>query len=260
MKKLKCLGVAAMATLLLTSCLEGGENSFSNPFYGVLSYDYKVSKTLFYINDYEAFYVPTLESDPNFMGDNVPVFAILNVNRDSPENADYASKGYYTATVDPNSYGKLDKYPIYPVLTDTTKTLDDEILLTSVAQQGYSKIKDQLFLGLNHSTYVKDQKNTFELSYDRTKEPEVIDGKRVYDFFIRVVKTEDGKGATLQNPSETIVFNGSNQFDLLVSTEQAASSETLNLRINYAKSFNSDSTKIATWGSEIIKLAIPKKE
>lgn len=262
MKKLKCLGVVAMATLLLTSCLEGGENSASGTVFGVLSYEYKTGKNLLYDSDVSVpFYVAALANDPNFMGGNEAVVADLNISWDSAENADYTSKGYITATLNSaNGYTKLDKYPIYPVLTDTSKTLSKEILLTSVATQGYKKVKDHLFLSLNHSTIVNDQKNTLELSYDRTKEPEVVNGKRVYDFFVRVVKTEDGKGATMQNPSQTVVFDGSNQLDLLVSAEKAQSAESLNLRLHFAKSFNSDSTKVTTWGSEIINLPIIKEE
>lgn len=258
MKNLKFLGVVAMATVLLTSCLDGGKNEADFTAYGVLSYDSKFGKNMFFIADEVPYYVAALANDPNFMGDGECLVANLHVDRDSPEYADATSKGYYVATT-PSGYSKLDKYSIIPSLTDTVKPLDKELTLKDVAQSGYSKIKNFLFLSLTYPTVVNDQKNRFDLSYNYSQEPVVVDGKRVYDFFIRVVKTEDGKGATLQNATQVVTFDGRNEFSRLLNIEKASNAESLNLRLNYVKEFDKDTTRITSWGTEIIKFAIPKE-
>ena len=258
MKKLKFLGAVAMATVLLTSCLDGGKNEQDFTAHGVLSYESKFSKNMFFTADEVAYYVPALANDPNFMGDGECLVANLNLNFDSEENANASSKGYYTATA-PNGYSKLDKYSIIPSLTDTIKPLDNELTLRDVAQSGYSKIKNFLFLSVTYPTVVNDQKNRFDLSYNYSQEPVVVEGKRVYDFFIRVVKTEDGKGATLQNATQVVTFDGRNEFSRLLNIEKASNAESLNLRLNYVKEFDKDTTRITSWGTEIIKFAIPKE-
>jgi len=259
MKKLKFLGAVAMATVLLTSCLDGGKNEQNFPAYGVLSYESKFSKNMFFTADEVAYNVPTLANDPNFIGDSECLFIpSLYINLDGQENANAASNGYYTATA-PSGYTKLDKYSIIPSLTDTIKPLDNELVLKDVAQGGYNKIKNFLFLSLTYPTVVNDQKNRFELSYNYNQEPVVVDSKRVYDFFIRVVKIEDGKGATLQNATQVVAFDGRNEFSRLLNIEKASNAESLNLRLNYVKEFDKDTTRITSWGTEIIKFAIPKE-
>ena len=62
MKKLKFLGVMAMAALLFTSCLDGGNNEQSGAAIGVVDFSMEAMKNLAYVNDYTALYSPQFES------------------------------------------------------------------------------------------------------------------------------------------------------------------------------------------------------
>ena len=100
--------------------------------------------------------------------------------------------------------------------------------------------------------------NEYQLQYDYNQEPQTVDGKRVYDFFLRVVKTSDGKGIVGTTPFY-YTFNTRGYFKTLQSKETAAGNETLSIRFNYIKEFNKDTTA-ATWGkSQIITIQIPKE-
>lgn len=258
MKKLKCLGVVAMATVLLTSCLEGGENSASGGFFGILSYESSVAKNLFFVSDQDyGYYIPALANDPNFMGDNEAVYAYITVNRDSPENADIQSKGYYTATVDPG-YVKFDKYPVSSVLTDTTKALTNELTLSEAVP--YNIVKNFFIMACVVPKVVNGQKNSYELSYNGAEGPKEVNGNRVYDFYVRMVKIEDGKGATSQNAQDYVYFNSQSMLKNLMNVEKMEGAENFNFRLNYAKTFNEDTTKVTAWGqSSLIRIALPKE-
>lgn len=259
MKKLKSLIAVAMTAVVLTSCLDGGDNKSDFQDYGVISYDSKFNQYMFFTSDEVAYYVPTIANDPNFIGGDECVFAYLHLNFDGPENADATTKGYYTATTSANEYSKLDKYRIASVVTDTVKPLDNELTLRDVAQGGYKKVKDFMFMSLSYQSIVRDQKNLFDLSYDYSKEPVEVNGKRVYDFFLRVTKKEAGTGATIQNANQIVVFDGRSILSQLLRVEKNANAESLNIRINYVKEFDKDTTKITSWGSETIKFDIPKE-
>jgi len=129
--------------------------------------------------------------------------------------------------------------------------------LLYATQYSYT-VKNFLFIGSSHEKVATDQDNTYYLQYDPSQEPQTVDGKRVYDFFLRVVKNSDGKGITGTNPFN-YAFNTYGSLKSLESKETAAGNETLNIRINYIKEFNKDSTA-ATWGkSQVYQTAIYKE-
>ena len=115
-----------------------------------------------------------------------------------------------------------------------------------------------MFLGSSHEKVAADQDNQYILQYNPSQEPQTVDGKRVYDFFLRVVKNADGKGV-VGNNAFYYAFKTNGYFKTLQSRETAAGNETLNIRINYIKEFNKNTTA-ATWGkSQVYQTQILKE-
>ena len=245
MKKLKFLSAVAMATVLLTSCLDGGKNEQSGVSYGVVGFS---TDAMGYVA-YTADEVPVYASGFNNLKDDECVFFAVNINYDDPANN--SGKKYLTATVSQysrlNNTGRVE--PVDTAKTSPTSIKQGEITAVDagiVTTGAYSAtIKDFLFLGSSHEKSANDQTNEYFLQIDPSQEPQVVDGKNIYDFFLRVVKKEDGK-----NTIGTSVFNyairAGNYISSLEAKEKSKGSETFNFRINYIKEFNKDTTE-ATW-------------
>lgn len=76
--------------------------------------------------------------------------------------------------------------------------------------------------------------------------------------FLRVEKESSGKGITGFNPSN-YAFGTRGELKSFELRETAAGNETLNIRINYIKEFNKDTTA-ATWGkSQVYQTQILKE-
>ena len=258
MKKLKFLSAVALATVLLTSCLDGGNNEQSGYTYGVIDFSMDAMGNVAYTADNVPVYASTFS---NLTTDEC-VYFTYTINYDDPANN--AGKKYLTATVP--QYARLDNNGrVEPV--DTAKTSPTAIKkgeLTTVdagivAGGAYSAtIKDYLFLGSSHEKSANDQTNEYFLQIDPSQEPQVVDGKNVYDFFLRVVKKTDGK-----NTIWTSVFNyairAGNYISSLEAKEKSKGSDTFNFRINYIKEFNKDTTE-ATWAkSKVLSYMINKE-
>lgn len=257
MKKLKFLSAVALATVLLTSCLDGGNNEQSGYTYGVIGFSLDAMGNVAYTGDNVPVYASTFSE----LTDNECVYFGYTINYDDPANS---GKKYLTATVPQyirlNNTGRVEA-------VDTAKTSPTSIKkgeLTTVdagivAGGAYSAtIKDFLFLGSSHEKSANDQTNEYFLQIDPSQEPQVVDGKNVYDFFLRVVKKADGK-----NTIGTSVFNYAIRADSYISSleakEKSKGSETFNFRINYIKEFNKDTTE-ATWAkSKVLSYMINKE-
>ena len=53
----------------------------------------------------------------------------------------------------------------------------------------------------------KDQKNSYTLYWDRSKEPTMVDNVPTYDLFLRVAKVADGTGSAASSIGEVRAFN-----------------------------------------------------
>ena len=250
MKKLKSLGAVAVATVLLTSCLDGSNESSLNGF-GVIDYSDDF-KTVAYIDDYNSVYSPVFKDYKQ--GDCI--FFTSTYSRDDPAND--GSKKYLTVT-NAVASNPLDEGEFVTHI-DTANIIPGEItaLDAGIVSQYSLSIHNYLFMGSSHEKVASDQTNEYRLECDYNQEPQTVDGKRVYDFFLRVVKKDAGKGVAGTN-SFNYVFNTGSYFKTLQSRETAAGNETLNIRFNYIKEFNKDTT-LATWGkSQIYQTQILKE-
>ena len=254
MKKLKSLGVVAAATILLTSCLDGNNERSLNGF-GVIYYsdDFRM---VAYIDDYTPVYSPVFK---DLQKDDC-IFFTSTYSSDDPANN--GTNKYLTVT-NAAVLNKLEKGRFVPQV-DTTNIMPGEIAAMDAGVLNYSYTQysftnhNFLFVGSSHEKVASDQSNEYILQYDYNQEPQTVDGKRVYDFFLHVVKKADGKGVPGTNPFN-YVFDTQGYFKTLQSRETAAGNETLNIRFNYIKEFNKDSTA-ATWGkSQVYQTAIYKE-
>lgn len=253
MKKLKFLGVMAMAALLFTSCLDSNNEQSLNGI-GVIDFSMDAMGNVAYIDDYTPVYSPAFKD----LQTNDCIYFTSTYSSDDPANS--GTKKYLTVS---NAVvaNKLDKGD-FRSYVDTANIKPGEIAaleagLLWMTQYSYT-LKNFIFVGSSHEKVATDQNNTYFLEYDYNQEPQEVDGKRVYDLFLRVVKNADGKGVVGTN-AFNYAFNTNGFFKTLEAKETAAGKETLNLRINYIKEFNADSTA-ATWAkSQIYSTQILKE-
>lgn len=244
MKKLKSFGVAAMAALLLTSCLDGKNESPVEGF-GVADFSIDAMGKVVYVNDALPVYSPQFK-DLN-EGDCV-YFRSTYRGEDND-----GSKKYWVVT---NAvYSVLDSKGYLNSSLDTANIKTNEMVAIDAGISSYV-IKNYIFLYSGHEKTPADQKNSYTLEYN--PEPIVVDGKRVYDFFLRVVKTSDGTGTSGSNLFNYAINTGG-QFKHIESKELSEGNEQLNIRLNYLKSYDEE-TKVATWGkSQIYSVALQKE-
>lgn len=245
MKKLKSLIAVAGATVLLTSCLDGGNNEQTGVAVGVIDLSTDIFRNVAYTTDYMSVFSPSFES----LSSNDCIIFAYTINYDDPANN--GSNKYLTATV--SAYEKLEKGNAISVI-DTTDasikkgemtTLGIDLRSSDPTGTGYGTIKNYLFMASSHPNSSTDQSNEYILQYDNNQIPQTVDGKRVYDLFLRVVKRNDGKN-TVGNASFTYTFEAGRAIEYLKSREKSEGNEQLYLRFNYIKEFNKDTTS-ATW-------------
>lgn len=241
MKTLKLGGLGA-ALLLLTSCLDGGNSVTENVVYGVVELSSKTMTNMVCVdNAGTLFYNPEIAKDVSIEPGDCCMLA-YTLDQGSAENQTAATKGYYTVLK--RAYQEIDKWSLAFNLTDTAKILENEQTLAGI-DGSFAYIKGRMFLPTVHKGFLTGQKNKFELSYDRSAEPEKIEGNRVYNFYLRTVKVTDGKSpsqdGSLVNAYELQRFASS-----VTSIEKAAGGKNIFIRFNYIKEFNKDTTA-ATW-------------
>lgn len=248
MKKLKFLGMAAAAAgmVLLTSCMDG-KNEQSGSGIGVVDTSTKVFKRLVYVGDsFYPLYISNIANDLEIKDGDCIYFG-YSINGDQPENANSAVNGYMVAAL--NGVSLIENgNSTQSMLQDTTKTMEKELLLTSAELSSPIKTEqfEKMVVGSMFKEMLTDQKNEYFLSWNQT--PEVIESERVYTFFLRCVKKENGKAPTLNNKGELRAFDVRSFMSMAKSQEKAADKKMINVRIAYASKFNSDSTKVAEWG------------
>lgn len=249
MKKLKFLGAVAMATVLLTSCLDGGSNEKSYEAYAVVKMSTKSFKMLAYENDY---YPPIYHPSLDALDENQCIRAWKKINGDDPANQ--SGNEYYTASE--MQFIKIPTGNAYSAVEDTTVIKDNEMTILDVAG-GY--FKGMLFLVTSHPNASSDQTNEITLSYDRNQEVEEVNGERVYNLYVRAVKKADGKTNT-GNVAFENAYPMSSFFSYASGQEKNNKKEHVYYRFNYIKEFNKDSTE-ATWAtSKVLDYPIPAEK
>jgi hypothetical protein len=264
MKKLFLGSLLAVCTLLMTSCLDGGNSQESGIGYGVIGYSEKNFKPILKTGGIPVYSVEVANSV--LKGDlddgDCCIFA-YTLDRDIPENLSeaVAANGYYTITV--TQHAIVPQGNISVSLIDTATVLPDEALVFGIDTRNSVFVEDKdvkkIFLATIHENYSDKQKHTFNMSYAMDQEPELVNGENVYNLFLRVVKTEDDKSITstqqLLNAFDMMRFIENFQYK-----EAADNKKVLKFRIKYADSFNKDSTRIEWKASDVLTYTFPIEE
>lgn len=250
MKKLKFLGAVAMATVLLTSCLKGGNNESAYEARAVVKMSTKSFKYLAYESDYS---VPIYHPDLDNLTEGQCIYAWKRIDGDDPINQ--SATEYYTASE--FKYIKVETGRVSPVLDDTTTIKDKEMTVTDVAAAAY--IKGMLFVQSSHPNASSDQTNSISLSYDRNQEIKEVNGQRVYEIFLRAVKLTDGKTNTGNIAFEN-AYDMSSFFSNAIAREKAENKQNVYFRFNYIKEFNKDTTAVTWATSKVADYQIPEEK
>lgn len=148
----------------------------------------------------------------------------------------------------------VDNWPLTNVLTDTVLPINQEFLISTL-QKKCAYIKGQFFLFAEASGHTTTQVDTFALSYNPAQNivPDK-DGKRIYDFYLRAaVKDNAGTGTG----SSMILPNAFN-IEHFVDSVGNKGEEPVYFRVNYASSFNKDTTQVYWKASDTF--TIPDKD
>lgn len=247
MKKLKVFGLAAIAAgmLSLTSCLDGDNNQQFQS-YAIVDYSSTSMRTLLYPMGFYPLYIQSVANDPAIHAGDC-VLANIQIDYDAAENANASANGFYVATGLTTS--PLAKYELDFSTLDST-ALDKELLLSNVESALMFSVNYKRIVAIpTFASALTEQKNTYTLTMDPAQEPETVNNmERVYTLCLRAQKREDGKAPTLSNAMDPIAIEGSYFYNMLKGKESAAGKKIVSYRVKYPLTFNSDSTKIATWG------------
>lgn len=258
MKMCKIWAVMAIAVVtLLTSCL--GDSSTKTESYDV------PGVVTFYKNKYMVLtaqgylYSPALITQTTVSdGDCVLVSYLFDSG--IPENADVQGSGYATVTL----YGltRLTNGYVSPQ-TDITKLLEKEITLKkAVMYTSWPYADYQLGNMFLTSSFManKDQVNAWGLYLDPNQEPEASasENGNIYTAYMRAVATT--AGTTPASDAYTMnAFNIEYFVNTVQAKEKAAGKKYFQLKINYIKDINEDST--FTWtASDVLKFEVPSDD
>ena len=260
MKKLLVGGLLTVSVMLLSSCLDGGDdsNESSGAVVGVAEISLKAGGVVLYYSDYDLpIFSPELSMQMSDGECWFTQFSTTNVDNPDPNAA-----GYYRVQVTPGSYFPIDKGYSIPFKTDTAVSKTNELAINNIqasmsSAAAASYIKGYLFLNSYHREMLTGQTNAFELSYNIEQEPISQSGRNVYQMYFRANKTADGKSPS---NDQVIVnaFDVKNFFDNIIYKEKAkGEKEYYYFKINYIKSFSNDS--IPVWeATEIQQMPIPQ--
>lgn len=152
----------------------------------------------------------------------------------------------------------VNTWPVHPELTDTSTVDLTEPFIGITSFNRSQLIENYFFLIVDHKNYREGQIDTFDLSYnpDQHDEEETETGEEeeeeesptttndsrvIYDLFLRVQK-EEGRDTIAASWRQTNAFLIDSLVDGARNRHQMTERDTLFLRINYPRGYNSDST------------------
>lgn len=254
MKALRLIGASAAAALLLTSCLGESSNTTNRTTFAVGSISEKTFKTILGTPVgpiYSAAVASTVQEGACYQVN-------FEIDFDSPENANANTNGYYTATIGGLEEVTKGNAAFYNV-PDTALLVENEIALTNAgffAELG-AYVDGYLFMGATYNG-LKDQKNAWTLYWDRSKEPEKVDGVPTYSLFLRAAKTAEGTGSTATSITDIRAYNIKAVLESVNNAESGKGNEKFNLKINFLNNINEKDNSDLTWKSVTIPFSVVK--
>ena len=241
MKAFKLIGAAVAASLLLlTSCLGESNNTVTRAGFGVAGLSEKTYKTVLNTN-MGALYSPSLSAQ---VVDGACYLINYELDLNSPENANAATNGYLTATIS---------------VADSASLLQNEIPVKNLFSNGdYGVYVDGYLFFFITMDMFKDQKNSYTLYWDRSKEPTMVDNVPTYDLFLRVAKVADGTGSAASSIGEVRAFNVKSVLESVNSAEANKDSKSFNLKVNYLNTINEKDSTDLKWASYTVLFQVVK--
>lgn len=181
-----------------------------------------------------------------------------SIDMGAAENADGGRvNGYYTAVIGP--YTSVSKWPLFTTLTDTLRVEPDELPVAALYDRR-AYIKGEFFLFTDLAGHLESQVDSFSLSYN--PDQAMVGDSRIYDLYLRVIKTKEG-----QEQTSATLFTA-NAFHLEDFVNEASARETpdkdgkrvVNFRINYVSGFNSDTTQCIWKSSNVFTIDVLNPE
>lgn len=230
---------------LLTSCMgEGGHPVTMGFLPGVVQFEPERS---IYLNGGTVITAPQLETMELKDGD----CCLVDYKAD---RGDIVTDKIFE--VDIIKYESVSKWPVASMMMDTTVMQRNERFVTFQPKQS-AYVKGELFLFTDVTNHRPDQKETFYMSYDLGEDVELIDDRRVYELQLRSI----GEADTTAKPtiaSQTVpnAFTIKQFMEKAGAAEAAVGKDSLYFRINYPRSFNSDTTKYLWSTSDVFAFLI----
>jgi len=237
MKKFIITSFLLSLLVVFTSCLGDGSSTEEDTTYGVVVR--KGSRLL--ILDAKGYYTSSPELLTT-LNEGDCIFYRRFINFDVQE-----SNEYYAVSV--VGYGVVP-YADFRNNVDTDNILENEFTISQI--NPITLLDGKLFFLTYHPKVASDQKNNFHI--ECTETPETIDGKRVYNLYVRVVERVKGEETKIPTEKRNVA-----DISRLIQTEKNAGNKVLNIKFNYISELNADST-VATWSSQTLydRIFIPE--
>ena len=95
-----------------------------------------------------------------------------------------------------------------------------------------------------------DRKFAYQLFYDADMETVGVDGRKVYDLYLRATVSDPGENVEA-NYSYTDVFDLNQFLSRATQIARSEGDERIYIRLNYANSFNADTTEVTYKQAEV---------
>ena len=237
MKAFKLIGAAVAASLLLlTSCLGESNNTVTRAGFGVAGLSEKTYKTVLNTN-MGALYSPSLSAQ---VVDGACYLINYELDLNSPENANAATNGYLTATI--SVADEITKgQPVFYNVPDSASLLQNEIPVKNLFSNGdyVVYVDGYLFFFITMDMF-KDQKNSYTLYWDRSKEPTMVDN------------------VPASSIGEVRAFNVKSVLESVNSAEANKDSKSFNLKVNYLNTINEKDSTDLKWASYTVLFQVVK--
>ncbi|MDR2498594.1 MAG: hypothetical protein LBD28_04055 [Tannerellaceae bacterium] len=265
MKNLLLSGCFAASLIVLTSCLGGGsEIHTASGMPGVIRMDAKSGKMLIdapYFAPY-GFYAAGL-SNSGFFPDDCILFS-FSVDLGDPENADVATKEYYTGSL--ADIAIVDQYSCLGSMMDSTVLLNNEQKVAYAVDANYGSnggyaiiISNKLFL-FSDMTMMSGQQNQWVLYCDASNLEPIKDSStslNVYSFYLRSILSVPGK-APETNSIVVNAFEMGSVLNMIQNREKQGSQSEAILRINFVKDIK-DEGETLVWDKSDLRIVIARE-
>lgn len=256
MKKLKVLGLAAMAASMfsLISCLDSGSNTSSGTVFGYAQYNTTAGRTIV-SDDYGSAYASTSFDSQLSGGAYVSFYAEINYDEQT-------SSSYLAVTA--SSITKYPEYTLSSAMQDTTSLMTNETTIDAISLVTAGSSSDiyyaftankHAFVGVTHADVPSDMDTDYEFFYNASIDPITVDGNRVYELYVRAIKTDEGDNTTTDL---TVIgaYDLTYFLNRTLALEKNAGNSNIYFRFRYINSIDSE-TNTGTFGGVSNIFALP---